>query len=235
MAMIKGAKNTTVGDSGFLSGKDVLWSPTKSGPNYMVVLDAVDEESLTDLWCSTFQANGQPLNASWLYSGPEDPANVLGLKTEKYFWVWVGVLEGSTIVPKLYAMPDKRFAMLKGFEADYELLGLVVRVQKERFWTLNPGKAANLKAPAGADNFHIEDSLLQSLRAQRITDVAKITAMLSPVDANGDPEAEAIWKMLCRRAEKANDGKPVSKAEIVRMYGKNPADFGIADEGLTDF
>ncbi len=243
MGLMQGGKNAVVGGD-FLKGQDVLYSPAKNGANYAVVLDDVTEESLVGMWVGCFATNGFPLNVSWLYAGSEDPANILGIKPAQYVWVWVGVSEGGRLTPKLYAMPSARYQLLKSLDEEWGGKGLVIKIQKETRWTI-----ANTKIPTqlkgsgfdvpglqGHDNMHINDSVLEALRAERITDTLKLAQMLGPVDDEGNPDVDGIWKMLVRRAEKATSGKATTKADVVRLFGKDPAEFGIdeAGDGLVD-
>lgn len=245
MGLVQGGKNAIVGGD-YLKGQDVLWSPAKVGVNYAVVLDRIEEESLVSMWVGCFTNGGFPLNASWLYAGSEDPANILGIKPTQQVWVWVAVSEGGRLTPKLYAMPAARYQMLKRENDEWGALGLVIKVQKEaRSWTISGGKIpvgvrteTGFHTPGlqGSDAMHINDEALAALRAECIRDNLKLAQMLGPVDENGEPSVEGIWKMLLRRAEKATGGKVTTKAGVVKLFGKDPAEFGIVDEdGLADF
>ncbi len=245
MGLMQGGKNAQAGGD-FLRGQDVLYTPNKVGVNYAVVLDDPDEESLVSQWVGCFTNGGFPLNASWLYAGAEDPANILGIKPSQQVWVWLAVSEGGRLTPKLYAMPSARYQMLKREHEEWGALGLVIKIQKEtRAWTIAGGKIPvgvrtetgfHVPGLQGADAMHINDEVLAQLRGECIRDTVKLAQMLGPVDENGDPSVEGIWKMLIRRAEKATGGKVTTKAGVIKMFGKDPAEFGIADEdGLSDF
>lgn len=142
-------------------GSNIYFQPTKDGAPNRVWVIAPDFDHIFNVQkVGVFKPKG-PMNASWVYTGKGDAADVLGLKPSSKIFLWVAVKEGGEYTPKLWETTVSTLNTISTQVNEFgnDLKGLLIVAKKE-------GNRWNIQASAPPKNAVVKEEVLGELWSQ---------------------------------------------------------------------